>query len=178
MTCEAFCGHPATSSPPALRRADLRNSDHFQVSTLAFINPLLLTCFGQRESDMALYAQTSGSHQTTSPVFTDFAGLSITLPEGVGTMGIVTLNVPLPYATGNDNPGGTFGISINGTTSPVIAGFTYNEKQPPAFGRIPTTLVVGVPLGPKPQVIKALWQNVRGSNVHIDSPATLSAILA
>jgi hypothetical protein len=127
---------------------------------------------------MALYAQSSGTHQTTSPVFTDFASLNITIPEGVGTMAIVTLNVPFPYATGNDNPGGSFGISINGTTSPVTAGFTYNEKQPSAFGRIPTTLVVGVPLGSKPQVIKALWQNVRGSTVVIDSPATLSAILS
>jgi len=127
---------------------------------------------------MALYAQTSGTHQTTSPVFTGFAGLSITIPEGVGTMAIVTLNVPFPFATGNDNPGGTFGVSINGVTSTVIAGFTYNEKQPPAYGRVPTTLVVGVPLGPKPQVINALWQNVRGSTVIIDSPATLSAILA
>ena len=93
-------------------------------------------------------------------------------------MAIVTLNVPFPFATGNDNPGGTFGVSINGVTSTVIAGFTYNEKQPPAYGRVPTTLVVGVPLGPKPQVIQALWQNVRGSTVIIDSPATLSAILA
>jgi hypothetical protein len=127
---------------------------------------------------MAMYAQSSGTHQTTSPVFTGFAGLSITIPEGVGTMAIVTLNVPLPYATGNDNPGGTFGISINGTNSPVIAGFTYNEKAPSSFGRIPTTLVVGVPLTMKPQVIQAMWQNVRGSNVIIDSPATLSAVLA
>ena len=81
---------------------------------------------------MAMYAQTAGSHQTTSPVFAGFAGLSITIPEGVGTMAIVTLNVPFPFATGNDNPGGTFGISINGVTSTVIAGFTYNEKDPPA----------------------------------------------
>ncbi len=126
---------------------------------------------------MAMYAQTAGSHQTTSPVFTPIAGLSITIPEGVGTMAIVTLNVPFPFATGNDNPGG-FGIAINGVTSTVIAGFTYNEKQPPSYGRIPTTLVVGVPLGSKPQVIQALWQNVRGSTVNVDSPATLSAILA
>lgn len=127
---------------------------------------------------MAMYAQSSGSHQTTSPVFTPMAGLSITIPEGVGTMAIVTLNVPLPFATGNDNPGGTFGISINGNTSPVVAGFTYNEKAPSSFGRIPTTLVVGVALGSKPQVIQGMWQNVRGSTVNIDSPATLSAILA
>ena len=84
----------------------------------------------------------------------------------------------MPYSPGNNNPGGTFGISINGTMSPVVAGFTYNEQQPTSYGRIPTTLVVGVPLDMKAQTITAMWQNVRGSTVIIDSPATLSAILA
>jgi hypothetical protein len=45
-------------------------------------------------------------------------------------------------------------------------------------GRIPTTLVVAVPLTMKPQTVLAMWQNVRGSTVNIDSPATLSAILS
>ena len=128
---------------------------------------------------MALYAQTDGKqHTTNSSAFVAMPGLSLTIPEGVGTMAIITLNVPMPYATGNSNPGGTFGIAINGTTSAVVAGFTYNETQPPSYGRMPTTLVVGVPLGNKPQTIAAMWQNVRGSTVIIDSPATLSAILA
>lgn len=127
---------------------------------------------------MAMYAQTSGSHSTNSSSFVAIPGLSITIPEGVGTVAIVILNVPFPYATGNSNPGGTFGISINGAMSPVIAGFTYNEPQPPAYGRIPTTLVVGVPLAMKAQTITGMWQNVRGSTVIIDSPATLTAILS
>ena len=84
----------------------------------------------------------------------------------------------MPYATGNSNPGGTFGISINGTMSPAVAGFTYNEAQPASYGRIPTTLVVGVPLAMTAQTITAMWQNVRGSTVTIDSPATLSALLS
>ena len=126
---------------------------------------------------MALYAQTSGTHQTTSPVFAAIPGLSLVIPEGVGTMAIITLNVPNPYAQGHQNPGGTFGISVNGTMSPVIGVFTYNEANPPSTGRIPVTVVVGVPLGNKPQTITGMWQNVRGSNVVIDSPATLSAIL-
>jgi mannose-binding lectin len=83
----------------------------------------------------------------------------------------------MPYAKGNDNPGGNFGISVGGTVSPVVAGFTYNEKAPASFGRMPTTLVLSVPLGNKPQTIVAMWSNVRGSTVIIDSPATLSAIL-
>lgn len=128
---------------------------------------------------MALYAQTDGKpHSTNSGSFAAVPGLSLTMPEGVGTVAIVTLNVPMPYASGNNNPGGTFGISINGTMSPVVAGFTYNEQQPTSYGRIPTTLVVGVPLTVKPQTVLAMWQNVRGSTVNIDSPATLSAILS
>ena len=128
---------------------------------------------------MALYAQTDGKqHPTNSSSYAAIPGLSITLPEGVGTVAIVILNVPMPYATGNSNPGGTFGISINGTMSPAVAGFTYNEAQPASYGRIPTTLVVGVPLAMTAQTITAMWQNVRGSTVIIDSPATLSALLS
>jgi mannose-binding lectin len=127
---------------------------------------------------VSMYAQSSGNHQTNSSTFEAIPGLSITLPEGVGTMGLVFLNVPMPYATGNSNPGGTFGLSINGTMSPVIAGFTYNEQQPPSYGRMPTTLVLGVPLITAQQTVVAMWQNVRGSTVIIDSPATLSATFA
>ena len=122
-----------------------------------------------------MYAQSSGKQSTNSGSFVAIPGLSITLPEGVGTMALVFLNVPMPYATGNSNPGGTFGISINGTMSPVVAGFTYNEAAPTSFGRIPTTLIVGVPLINAQQTIVAMWQSVRGSTVIIDSPATLSA---
>jgi mannose-binding lectin len=83
----------------------------------------------------------------------------------------------MPYATGNNYPGGTFGISVNGTVSPVVASFTYNEQQPASTGRIPTTLVVAVPLSQAgPQTIQAVWYGVRGSTVIIDSPATLSAV--
>jgi hypothetical protein len=125
-----------------------------------------------------MYAQSSGTQSTDSSSFVAIPGLSITLPEGVSTMGLVFLNVPLPYATGNNNPGGTFGISINGAISPVQAGFTYNDKAPSSFGRIPTTLIVGVPLINAQQTIVAMWQGVRGSTVIIDSPATLSATYA
>jgi mannose-binding lectin len=44
-------------------------------------------------------------------------------------------------------------------------------------GRIPTTLVVGVPLGIKSQTVTAMWFGVRGSTVHIDSPSTLSSTI-
>jgi mannose-binding lectin len=125
---------------------------------------------------MILYAQTQGSHSTNSGSFTPIPGLSLTLPEGVKDTALVILNVPNPYATGNQNPGGIFAISVGGVVQAPIASFTYNEQVPPSTGRIPTTLVVGVPLGSKAQPVLALWQNVRGSNVIIDSPASLSII--
>jgi hypothetical protein len=134
--------------------------------------------FWQLESDMALYAQSSGSHSTNSDSWTQIPGLALTLPEGVNTTAIIILNVPNPFAQGNNSPGGNFGIAVNGTLSPVFASFTYNEQVPQGFGRVPTTLVVGVPLGLKPQAINAVWQNIRGSTVRIDSPATLTAILS
>lgn len=126
---------------------------------------------------MSYYAQCSA--QTTAATnWAPMTGLTLTIPEGVGENAIIILNVPMPYATGNSNPGGTFGISVNGAVSTVTASFTYNEVNPSSTGRIPTTLVVGIPLGTKSQTIQAVWYGVRGSTVHIDSPATLTAILA
>ena len=126
---------------------------------------------------MNLYAQTSGTHSTDSGSFVPIPGLSITIPEGVGISALVILNLPNPFATGNDFPGGTFGISVNGTISPVVAVFTYNEQIPPSTGRIPTTLVVNVPLINKRQEIVGMWSGVRGSKVIIDTPATLSGVI-
>jgi Bc2l-C, N-terminal domain len=126
---------------------------------------------------MALYAQTSGELKTNSGSFVPIPGLSIVIPEGEGTSALVILNLPNPYATGNNYPGATLGISVNGNISPVVASFTYNEQVPPSTGRIPTTLVVSVPLANKAQTITAVWAGVRGSTVIIDSPATLSAVL-
>ncbi|GAC1506767.1 MAG: hypothetical protein NVS2B1_16250 [Bradyrhizobium sp.] len=89
---------------------------------------------------MALYAQTSGGQSTSSASWEKIPGLGFTIPEGVGTSALVILNLPNPYATGNNYPGGVLGISVNGTVSPVVASFTYNEQVPPSTGRIPTTL--------------------------------------
>ena len=61
-------------------------------------------------------------------------GLSIKIPGGVGEMVLLILNVPNPYATGNSNPGGNFGIEVNGAVQPAIASFTYNEVQPAQHG--------------------------------------------
>ncbi len=126
---------------------------------------------------MALFVQTSGTHSTNSASFVPIPGLSIALPQGVDTLALIILNLPFPFAQGNNFPGGNVGISINGAVSPVVGGFTYSEQVPPLNGRVPTTLVVGVPLTIRRQIIEAVWSGVRGSTVTIDSPATLSAIL-
>jgi hypothetical protein len=127
---------------------------------------------------VSMYAQTSGNLSTNSGSFVNIPGLTITIPEGVGTMALVFLNLPLPWATGSDFPGAQVGLSINGEVSPVQGGFTYNEQQPQSTGRVPTTLIVGVPLINAQQTINAVWCGVRGSTVILDSPATLSATYA
>jgi hypothetical protein len=88
------------------------------------------------------------------------------------------LNVPNPYASGNNYPGGNFGLQVNGTLQSPFASFTYNEQNPPSTGRIPTTLCAVVPLSQTgASTVVAVWSGVRGSTVHIDSPATLTAII-
>ena len=124
-----------------------------------------------------LYAQTSGTLQTNSASYTPIQGLAFTLPEGVKLDAVVILNVPNPYATGNNYPGGNFGIAVDGHVLPMFACFTYDSPQPQSSGRRPTTLVVGVPLTTKPQKIQAMWSGVRGATVHIDSPASLCAFM-
>jgi mannose-binding lectin len=124
-----------------------------------------------------LNAQTSGTQTTNASSLTAIPGLSLTLPEGVQVSALVILNLPNPYAQGNDYPGGILGISVNGAVSPVQASFTYGIQNPPSTNRMPTTLVVAVPLTLQQQTIQALWCGVRGSTVIIDSPATLSIVI-
>jgi hypothetical protein len=125
-----------------------------------------------------LYAQTSGTQQTNSANWAPIPGLSLTLPEGVGDQVLVILNLPNPYATGNNFPGGNIGVAVNGVVSPNYACFTYGFQVPPSTNRMPTTLVVAVPLTTAPQTVQAMWSGVRGSTVIIDSPATLSVVVA
>jgi hypothetical protein len=125
-----------------------------------------------------LFAQTSGTLTTNSTSAVPIPGLTLTLPEGVQDQVLVILNLPNPYAQGNNYPGGTLSIAVDGHLLPAVASFTYGIAQPPSFNRMPTTLVVIVPLGIKPQKVQGMWQGVRGSTVIIDSPASLSAIVA
>jgi mannose-binding lectin len=129
-------------------------------------------------STMMSFAQTTGNHNTTSPVWTPIPGLAVKLPRGAGESALLILNVPNPYATGNNYPGGNFGLRVNGTVLAAYASFTYNEQVPQATGRIPTTLCAAAPLSQTGDIlVEAVWQNIRGSNVIIDSPATLTALI-
>jgi hypothetical protein len=124
-----------------------------------------------------LFAETAGSLSTSSGFWAPIPGLAFTLPAGQGKTALLILNLPNPYATGNDFPGGEFAISVNGSMLVPIAVFTYDSQTPQSTGRKPTTLVVKVPLHKFTQPVEALWQNVRGSNVVIDTPSSLSAII-
>ena len=126
---------------------------------------------------MSYYAQTSGTHQTNSSSPVPIPGLGFQIPQGVKDNIIVILDVPNPYAQGNNFPGGWFGIAVNGKIQPAYASFTYGVQVPQSFNRMPTTLVVSVPLGGAPQTVQAMWSGIRGSTVIIDSPATLSGLL-
>lgn len=119
---------------------------------------------------MVLYAQTGGEQSDKLRLLGTDSGPEFHDTRRRWRCRAGILNLPNPSATGNNNRGGVFGISVNGTVSPMVASFTYNEQVPPSTGRIPTTLVVSVPLAGKPQALAAMWQGVRGSTVIIDSP--------
>jgi hypothetical protein len=122
--------------------------------------------------------QTTAASIVHSDQFVEMPGLSLNLPQASATekQALVILNVPEPYAKGNNFPGIIFGIRVGGTMI-ATGGFTYSQKQPESFGRQPFTLVVAVKLQNGKQThVEAQWQSVRGSEGNIDSFASLSAI--
>jgi mannose-binding lectin len=127
---------------------------------------------------MILFAQTTGNHSTNSGSWTPIPGLSLQLAKVVGESALLILNVPNPYATGSNFPGGNFGIEINGQVQSAFAAFTYNQQAPGSYGRVPTTLCVPIQLtSPQPVTATAVWSGIRGSTVNIDSPATLTMVI-
>jgi hypothetical protein len=128
---------------------------------------------------LIIYAETSGKQNTTSSSWTPMAGLAVKLPEAVGTFATLILNVPNPYAVGNNFPGGNFGLQVGNAVLTTSATFTYNEQAPQSYGRVPTTLTAVIPLNTHgTTTVQAVWSGVRGADVIIDSPATLTAIIA
>ena len=132
---------------------------------------------------MPLYVQTTGTQMVafgTSP--TPIPGLTLTIPQGAGEQALVTLNVPNPYSYTESRAyvaGGWFGLSVDGTTLPNVASFTFalpSLGNLDNLGRTPVTLMVAVPLAGKPQTVVALWRSY-GMWLRLDTPASLSAIL-
>jgi hypothetical protein len=128
---------------------------------------------------MIISAQTNGNFSTSSGSWTPIPGLVVTVPEIAGEAVLFVLNVPNPYASGDNYPGGNFGIHFNGEMQGPFAAFTYGEKAPSTPGRVPTTLYVAATnmSGKGPTTVTAMWSSIRNSTVHIDSPATLTMIL-
>jgi hypothetical protein len=91
---------------------------------------------------------------------------------------LLILAVPNPYASGNNFPGGTFGISVDGNPQLEIGCFTYDTVATSGGPRISVTVVSQLPLDKDDHRVRAIWKGVRGCTVHIDTPATLSAIIA
>jgi hypothetical protein len=130
-----------------------------------------------------LYIQTSGNLSTSSPSLVPMPGLWLNLPPASSTLhnALVTLNLPNPYAQGTNFPGGAFTFSVvpNNPGPLPFASFTYDSANPPASGRKPTTLVYNVPLTINQwQTVFPLWAGIRGSTGYLDSPASLSAVVA
>ncbi|MCA7949461.1 fucose-binding lectin II [Burkholderia seminalis] len=113
----------------------------------------------------------------TSETYVDIPGLYIDIAKAEirdGKLQVI-LNVPTPYATGNNFPGIYFAIA---TDRGVVADgcFTYSSKVPESTGRMPFTLVATIDAGSGVTFVKGQWKSVRGSAMHIDSYASLSAI--
>ena len=127
---------------------------------------------------MIFYVETSGALNTNSSNWTPLPGLSLKLPRAAGEFALVILNVPQPYASGSDFPGGEFSVDVDGGVVSPFATFTYNEQHPQSTGRVPVTLCVRAPLNQSRETpVIAVWKGVRGSTVHIDSPSSLSAVI-
>ncbi|RQR29915.1 fucose-binding lectin II [Burkholderia sp. Bp9142] len=124
-----------------------------------------------------LSASINSAPVVTSETYVDIPGLHIDIAKAEirdGKLQVI-LNVPTPYATGNNFPGIYFAIA---TDKGVVADgcFTYSSKVPEATGRMPFTLVATIDVGSGVTFVKGQWKSVRGSAMHIDSYASISAI--
>ncbi len=103
---------------------------------------------------------------------------------------IITLNVPRPYAEGNDFPGVDFGIRVrnletNEEHTIAEGGFTYESKTPESTARCPTTVVGSIRMDNLKNTvgIYGMWRAVKrpGDSScfgHIDSLCSISAVVS
>ncbi|WP_241302080.1 fucose-binding lectin II [Burkholderia stabilis] len=124
-----------------------------------------------------LSASIKSAPVVTSETFVDIPGLYLDLAKENIREGklLVTLNVPTPYATGNNFPGIIFSVTTN-KGSVADGSFSYFSKVPENPSRTPFTLVVAIDAADGHTFVKGQWKSVRGSAMHIDSFASLSAI--
>ncbi|KVL49766.1 fucose-binding lectin II [Burkholderia cepacia] len=124
-----------------------------------------------------LSASINSAPVVKSEAYVDIPGLYLDIAKEQIRDGklLVTLNVPTPYATGDNYPGAYFAIA---TDKGIVAEgcFTHSEKAPATSGRSPFTLVVAIDVDSGVTFAKGQWKSVRGSTIHIDSFASLSAI--
>jgi len=128
-----------------------------------------------------LYVETAGMLSTNAGNWANIPGLQFTLPavSPGQTHALIILNLPNPYASGSDTPGGYIGVSVNGSVLVPVGCFTAESKTPQSWGRKPVTLVVHVQLLNNNTLnINGVWQSVRNSTVIIDTPASMSAIIS
>ncbi|WP_233980796.1 hypothetical protein [Pectobacterium versatile] len=131
---------------------------------------------------MSIFFQSINSKfNTSSDSWENIPGLSLSLKDlarSGSKEALVTLTVPSPYATGNNNPGIDFAITINGNIL-SFGSVSYSDKHPASPGRIPFSIQIFVDLQNHGQsgTIQAQWKSVRGSTVHIDSPCSISAVV-
>ncbi|HEX7679939.1 MAG TPA: hypothetical protein VF713_17555 [Thermoanaerobaculia bacterium] len=153
----------------------LKSKESIIVAAVVLLSALGATTAGAQQ---ILFAQIGSAPPMNSNQFVDIPGLSFLLPAASAghTQALIILDIPQPYATGNNFPGAKFGINVGGT---VVAdgGFTYSMQVPASSGRMPTTVVVRVPLANTPRLVRAQWISYRNSTGRIDSFASLSAIL-
>ncbi len=154
------------------------NGIALRINHIAFAMLTLFTLFSGPVNAQILSSQISGAPVVTSSQYVDIPGLFLTLPpkSPAMTYALLMLDVPQPYATGINFPGLIFSINVMGTLV-ADGGFTYSQQVPQSFGRMPTTVVVRVPLTTAYQTVWGRWRSVRNSVGHIDSFASLSAVL-
>jgi hypothetical protein len=122
------------------------------------------------------YVEMAGTLSTGANDFVPMPKFQLKLPSGTGNV-LLTLNVPNPYASGNDYPGGYFGIWIDDVLQGPVGCFTYDVVATGAGSRIPVTVVFYFKLDGSTHIVQPVWKGVRESTVYIDSPVSLSAVI-
>jgi hypothetical protein len=132
---------------------------------------------------MAIFRVDLTSPQSVnSNQFADIPGLRFVIPASEhGRTAAVFLNVPAPYAEGNNFPGVSFGISADDNVI-AIGTFTYDEQKPQSPGRKPFTLIGALTVPATGITIEAVWLTIRSSTGRIDTDgarplASLTAIV-